>query len=163
MSAPAGIRMEGVRKVFASPAGEVLALDGIDLAVAPGEFVCLLGPSGCGKSTLLNAIAGFSLPTGGELTALGRPVTGRPLARTVPALGETNPAMALSRVDLPQPEGPSRHTSSPGATSRSMPSSAATSRPPAWKTLRSPATWTAASAGRAISSPARDASAAGAR
>ncbi len=70
------IRARGVRKVFSAGGREVVALDGIDLDVAPGEFVCLLGPSGCGKSTLLNAIAGFSLPTSGELTALGRPVTG---------------------------------------------------------------------------------------
>jgi NitT/TauT family transport system ATP-binding protein len=65
-----------VRKVFSAGGREVVALDGIDLDVAPGEFVCLLGPSGCGKSTLLNAVAGFSLPTSGELTALGKPVTG---------------------------------------------------------------------------------------
>jgi NitT/TauT family transport system ATP-binding protein len=70
------IRARAVRKVFSAGGREVVALDGIDLDVAPGEFVCLLGPSGCGKSTLLNAVAGFSLPTSGELTALGRPVTG---------------------------------------------------------------------------------------
>jgi NitT/TauT family transport system ATP-binding protein len=80
VSAPAGpaspaIRCRGVRKVFAAGGRQVTALDGIDLDVATGEFVCLLGPSGCGKSTLLNAVAGFSPPTGGELTALGRPVT----------------------------------------------------------------------------------------
>jgi len=72
--APA-IRARGVRKVFSAGARQVVALDGIDLDVAAGELVCLLGPSGCGKSTLLNAIAGFSLPTAGELSALGRPVT----------------------------------------------------------------------------------------
>ena len=75
-AASPAIRARGVRKVFSAGGREVVALDGIDLDVAPGEFVCLLGPSGCGKSTLLNAIAGFSLPTSGELTALGRPVTG---------------------------------------------------------------------------------------
>jgi NitT/TauT family transport system ATP-binding protein len=69
------IRCRGVRKVFTAGGRQVVALDGIDLEVAAGEFVCLLGPSGCGKSTLLNAVAGFSPPTAGELTALGRPVT----------------------------------------------------------------------------------------
>ena len=47
---------------------------GIDLDIAPGEFVCLLGPSGCGKSTLLNVIAGFT-PASGSVTVDGRPVT----------------------------------------------------------------------------------------
>jgi NitT/TauT family transport system ATP-binding protein len=64
----AEIEIRGVRKVF----GEIVALDGIDLSVAPGEFLCLLGPSGCGKSTLLNAIAGFSLPTSGQIIAAGK-------------------------------------------------------------------------------------------
>ncbi|MCX8522088.1 MAG: ABC transporter ATP-binding protein, partial [Rhodoferax sp.] len=41
-----------------------------------GQFVCLLGPSGCGKSTLLNAIAGFSLPSSGSISAGGQAVSG---------------------------------------------------------------------------------------
>ncbi len=75
MSAAPAISVRGVRKVFRSGGGEVVALDGIDLDVAPGEFVCLLGPSGCGKSTLLNAVAGFSPPTSGTIVANGSPVT----------------------------------------------------------------------------------------
>jgi NitT/TauT family transport system ATP-binding protein len=71
----AEIRIRGVRKMFRGNGTEVLALDGIDLDVAPGELVCLLGPSGCGKSTLLNAVAGFSLPTAGEIVAAGHIVT----------------------------------------------------------------------------------------
>src|ERR671939_1791377 len=66
----AAIEVKGVRKQF----GEMVALDGIDLTVASGEFVCLLGPSGCGKSTLLNAIAGFTRPSSGEILAFGKPV-----------------------------------------------------------------------------------------
>jgi len=73
-AAPA-ISIRGVRKVFASGGAEVVALDGIDLDVAPGELVCLLGPSGCGKSTLLNAVAGFAPPTAGTIVANGRPAT----------------------------------------------------------------------------------------
>ena len=52
------------------------AVESLDLAVAPGEFLCVLGPSGCGKSTLLAAIAGFLRPTHGSITMDGRPVTG---------------------------------------------------------------------------------------
>ena len=73
------VEIIGVRKQFAgrsrrSPGRP--ALDGFDLTVAPGEFLCLLGPSGCGKSTLLNMLAGFSLPDGGQVLTDGRPVTG---------------------------------------------------------------------------------------
>ncbi len=75
MAEPA-VRIEGVRKSFRSGGREVVALDGIDLEIEPGAFVCLLGPSGCGKSTLLNAIAGFARPTRGTVLAGGRPVTG---------------------------------------------------------------------------------------
>ena len=50
------------------------ALRGIDLDVAPGEFVVLLGPSGCGKSTLLYLIAGLEDVTAGELRSFGEQV-----------------------------------------------------------------------------------------
>ncbi|HEX9290005.1 MAG TPA: ABC transporter ATP-binding protein [Anaeromyxobacteraceae bacterium] len=70
------VHIAAVRKAFRTGGREVVALDGIDLDVAPGELVCLLGPSGCGKSTLLNAIAGFAPPTAGTVLANGRPVTG---------------------------------------------------------------------------------------
>ncbi|HWD06924.1 MAG TPA: ABC transporter ATP-binding protein [Amycolatopsis sp.] len=64
----AAVRLSGVRKAFGSSGRTVVALDGVDLDVAPGEFVCLLGASGCGKSTLLNLVAGLDAPSAGEIT-----------------------------------------------------------------------------------------------
>ncbi|KQW96377.1 sulfonate ABC transporter ATP-binding protein [Massilia sp. Root418] len=65
-----------VSKVFQTAERDVVALKDIDLAIPPGQFVCLLGPSGCGKSTLLNAVAGFAPPSSGRIVAGGKPVTG---------------------------------------------------------------------------------------
>ena len=63
---PAAVSIEGVSHIFER--GRPPVLDGVDLTVAPGEFVCLVGPSGCGKSTLLNLIAGLTEPTSGRVT-----------------------------------------------------------------------------------------------
>lgn len=52
---------------FTEAGDTVNALDGVDLTVGNGEFVCLVGPSGCGKSTLLRLIAGFEKPTSGYI------------------------------------------------------------------------------------------------
>jgi NitT/TauT family transport system ATP-binding protein len=84
MSAPA-IAIAGVSKVFRRPgarsgAGEVRALDPLDLSVGDGEFVAIVGPSGCGKSTLLRLVAGLLVPTTGRVTLHGEPVT-RPQTR----------------------------------------------------------------------------------
>ncbi|NVD98150.1 ABC transporter ATP-binding protein [Massilia sp. BJB1822] len=70
------ITVKGVNKVFKTDSREVVALKDINLHIPQGQFVCLLGPSGCGKSTLLNAIAGFSLPSSGEITADAQLITG---------------------------------------------------------------------------------------
>jgi NitT/TauT family transport system ATP-binding protein len=59
-----GLRVTAVRKVFD---GGVIAVESIDLTVAPGEFVAILGPSGSGKSTLLRLIAGLDRPTQGTI------------------------------------------------------------------------------------------------
>ena len=60
----------------AGTAREHEALAGIDLDVAPGEFLVLLGPSGCGKSTLLYLMAGLERHTDGDVRWLDEPVTG---------------------------------------------------------------------------------------
>jgi NitT/TauT family transport system ATP-binding protein len=53
--------------------GDVVALQNIELAIEPGEFVSLIGPSGCGKSTLLRIIADLIPPTSGAVTINGKP------------------------------------------------------------------------------------------
>ena len=58
--------------------GQTLAVDGVSLDVAPGEFVTLLGPSGCGKTTLLRMIAGFETPDSGTVRLGGEDVTALP-------------------------------------------------------------------------------------
>jgi NitT/TauT family transport system ATP-binding protein len=68
--------VRNVKKVFGQGAERYLALEGIDLEVSEGEFVCLLGPSGCGKSTLLNILAGFEQATEGSVDFEGAPVRG---------------------------------------------------------------------------------------
>jgi len=57
------IRLEGLVKNY----GDVVAVDGIDLHVPPGEFFTMLGPSGCGKTTTLRLIAGFERPDAGAI------------------------------------------------------------------------------------------------
>jgi iron(III) transport system ATP-binding protein len=56
--------------------GRVQALAGVDLAIAPGEVVCLLGPSGCGKTTLLRVAAGIERPLAGRVLMDGIEVAG---------------------------------------------------------------------------------------
>ncbi|WP_035991064.1 ABC transporter ATP-binding protein [Leptolyngbya sp. KIOST-1] len=59
--------IDNLSKVYPTPNGNFVVLDGIDLAVNEGEFVCVIGHSGCGKSTLLDMVAGFRQPTEGEV------------------------------------------------------------------------------------------------
>jgi ABC-type nitrate/sulfonate/bicarbonate transport system ATPase subunit len=73
------VEVLGVRKSFPGASRRApgrVALDGFDLTVRTGEFLCLLGPSGCGKSTLLDLLAGFSTPDGGVVSVDGDPVAG---------------------------------------------------------------------------------------
>ena len=70
------LRVSNLRKTYDSAHHPYVALDGVDVEIADGEFFCLLGPSGCGKSTLLNILAGFEPATSGSVTSDGVAVTG---------------------------------------------------------------------------------------
>ncbi len=70
----AAVTLEGIVKRF----GDVVAVDGIDLEIADGEFFSMLGPSGSGKTTTLRMIAGFEEPTSGTIRLHGRDITGVP-------------------------------------------------------------------------------------
>jgi NitT/TauT family transport system ATP-binding protein len=66
---------QDLRHVYRSARGELLALDGVGLAVARGEFVAVVGPSGCGKSTLLRILGGLLVPTEGWVHLDGLPLS----------------------------------------------------------------------------------------
>jgi len=67
----ATVELRELRRVF----GDLVALDGIELAIESGEFLSFLGPSGCGKTTALRLVAGFDRPTSGRVFLGGKDVT----------------------------------------------------------------------------------------
>ncbi|WP_250121842.1 nitrate ABC transporter ATP-binding protein [Chroococcidiopsis sp. CCMEE 29] len=67
--------IEEVSKVYPTPKGPYPVLEGVNLTVNQGEFICVIGHSGCGKSTLLNMVAGFNQPTSGEVRLGSKPIT----------------------------------------------------------------------------------------
>lgn len=75
MDTPPAVRARGITKYF----GEVVALDAVDLDVAPGQIHGLVGPNGAGKTTLLGLLLGLAVADRGTLEILGTPV-GRALA-----------------------------------------------------------------------------------
>jgi ABC-2 type transport system ATP-binding protein len=79
-STDAPIRVKGLRKVYRSARGEVVAVDGIDLEVASGEFFSLLGPNGAGKSTTIGMLTTRVAPTSGSAYVAGLDVTADPAA-----------------------------------------------------------------------------------
>ena len=72
------VELQNVTKKF----GDFVAVDNVSLKIEDGEFFSLLGPSGCGKTTCLRMIAGFELPTEGEVKIRGK------------AMGDTPPSNA---------------------------------------------------------------------
>jgi NitT/TauT family transport system ATP-binding protein len=70
------LQVNNVRKVYGAARERYIALDGLSIDIADGQFVCLLGPSGCGKSTLLNILAGFEPASAGQVTSNGVAIRG---------------------------------------------------------------------------------------
>jgi sulfonate transport system ATP-binding protein len=73
--------IRGVSKQFSLARGPLAVLENIDLAVRPGEFICIVGASGCGKSTLLRLAAGLDADYSGSIVHNGKPVNGTDLSR----------------------------------------------------------------------------------
>ena len=68
------IKAKKLSKVYGSGENQVVALDKVDLTVAPGDFISIIGPSGSGKSTLLHLLSGLDHPTSGSLTYDGQEI-----------------------------------------------------------------------------------------
>ena len=68
------IKAKKLSKVYGSSENQVVALDKVDLTVAPGDFISIIGPSGSGKSTLLHLLSGLDHPTSGSLTYDGQEI-----------------------------------------------------------------------------------------
>jgi NitT/TauT family transport system ATP-binding protein len=69
MSAPAPIEISGLRKIFrqTTTRTEIVAIDRLDVAIAPSEMVAIVGQTGCGKSTLFDLMIGLEYPTAGRI------------------------------------------------------------------------------------------------
>ena len=71
-----GIHIDGVTKRYQRGKQETLALQQVDIDIAPGVFLAVVGPSGCGKSTLMRLVAGLIPVTTGSITVEGKIVNG---------------------------------------------------------------------------------------
>jgi NitT/TauT family transport system ATP-binding protein len=70
------VSLRNLAIVFGAGSSGYTAVQAIDLAAAPGEFIAIVGPTGCGKSTLLNASAGLLRPSAGQVDIFGAPLAG---------------------------------------------------------------------------------------
>jgi nitrate ABC transporter ATP-binding subunit len=70
------LRIEGLKKVFDTPRGKMVAVRDVNMEIEQGEFIAFIGHSGCGKSTVLNMVAGLYPATEGQITVEGRIVKG---------------------------------------------------------------------------------------
>ena len=69
------LEIKDVCKIYPTKNGPFTVLDGVNLNVEKGEFICVIGHSGCGKSTLLNMVSGFNFPTTGQVLLEGEAIT----------------------------------------------------------------------------------------
>lgn len=69
------LQAKNIVKTFDHNGNSVLVLNGINLNVEEGDFVCIVGPSGCGKSTFLNIVAGLEQPDSGEILLNGKSIS----------------------------------------------------------------------------------------
>jgi bicarbonate transport system ATP-binding protein len=68
------LKIEDVSKIYPTPKGPYTVLEGVNLTVNEGEFICVIGHSGCGKSTLLNMVSGFADATYGSVRLKGKEI-----------------------------------------------------------------------------------------
>ncbi|MCU1368671.1 MAG: putative transporter ATP-binding protein [Ilumatobacteraceae bacterium] len=93
------LELVDVVKTFGKGSTEVRALNGVDLAVSPAEFVAVMGPSGCGKSTLLHLAGGLEDVSSGRVRVAGRDIGDLDLASRA-ALRRTDVGYVFQRLNL---------------------------------------------------------------
>ncbi len=114
---PPAVELVQVSVAFGAGAARYVAVEGVDLTFAPGEFVAIVGPTGCGKSTLLNVVAGLLKPAAGVARVQGADVAG--ISRACGYLfqqdalmpwktARDNVAVALEPQGVPQGEAQAR-------------------------------------------------------
>ena len=69
------LELRGICREYVKDNESFLAVDNVNLTVNPGEFLTFLGPSGCGKTTTLRMIAGFEIPSSGQIIVDGSDIT----------------------------------------------------------------------------------------